>query len=193
MIKSFAKTIIIGSSSGGPEVLKKIFSNLSPALPFVYIIVQHIPLNYSNFFLENFKKCTSLDVIKVSDFAVLKKSTIVFIPNDVVVKFQKNINGKAMIRTLPTNNENNCNPIDQAMVAGANFFKKKTIGIILSGMGNDGKEGIKTIKKYGGYTIIQDPKTSQINSMPNASINEEIPNIIMKPNHIAAQLKNLVY
>ena len=82
-------------------------------------------------------------------------------------------------------------PIDAFFSSIAHQRKTKAIGIVLSGTGTDGTEGLKEIKNEGGITIAQDPKTAQYTGMPQSAISAETVDLVLSPVQIAEELSKI--
>jgi two-component system chemotaxis response regulator CheB len=162
------KIIVIGSSTGGTETLAYLIEKLPAQMPPI-LIVQHIPLFFSKPFAERLNNLTELTVKLAEDNELVKKNYIYLAPGDSHMEIKKFGN---MIKIF-LNKKNKVHfqrpAADVLFKSAAKYIGKKTVGLILTGMGSDGAQGMFEIKNAGGYTIGQDEKTSFIYGMPKAA------------------------
>lgn len=183
------KVIVIGSSTGGPPLVEDIIELLPSDLSATVIVVQHMPEYFISRFAERLNKIAPLGVFEAKDGDFMTKSKIYIVPAD----FDFEISENKRIKLNKLTSSLGAKPsIDNTMMAIAKMYKEKVVGVILSGMGEDGLLGCREIKKMGGKVIVQDPTTAVIDSMPNSIISAELADEILKPNIIPSYLVNLV-
>jgi len=164
--KTDKKVLIIGASTGGPQALSEIIPKLHRTFPLAVLIVQHLPVGFTKSFSERLGWQGSIALKEAEDNDAIKPGQAFIAPSGyhTVVK-----NGRIELNKKPK--VNSVRPsIDVAMKSAAEAYNDKVIGVLLSGMGKDGAEGMKTIKENGGKTIAQDEPTSVIFGMPKAAI-----------------------
>jgi len=164
--KTDKKVLIIGASTGGPQALSEIIPKLHRNFPLAVLIVQHLPVGFTKSFSERLSWLGSIALKEAEDNDVLKPGQAFIAPSGyhTVVR-----NGRIGLNKRPK--VNSVRPsIDVAMKSAAEAYNGKVIGVLLSGMGRDGAEGLKAIKEKGGKTIAQDELTSVIFGMPKAAI-----------------------
>ena len=154
--------IIIGSSTGGPRILHHIFSSL-PQLDAAIIIVQHILSSVDKNFVERLNSESSMEVTMSENGNLLERRKVYFAPAGIHLKLVENtkielFNGEKVNFACPS--------IDVTMRSIVNHHEGNLIGVVLTGMGSDGADGISHIKNLGGITIAQDKKSSAVYSMP---------------------------
>jgi len=165
--------IVIGASTGGPQTLKAVLSSLPSDFPVPIIIVQHMP---NRFFTESLAERLNdncrLEVKVAEDKEIIQKGKVYLAPGGFRATVKaKWIPGKVRrmresIICLKEDEPDSLSPsIDVAMKSVADAYNRKSIGIILTGMGNDGVEGMRAIKESGGKTIVQD-ESALIFGMP---------------------------
>lgn len=162
--------IVIGASTGGPSALEEIIVSLPSNLNVPIIIGQHMPTNFIAPFVKRLNRLSPLNVVVGSKGMDAVAGTIIIAPgtgNMILKKKGK----KAVIDFTERQFKEYNNPsINSIMLSAAEVFGKRTLAAILTGMGKDGVEGIKAIKKIGGYTIAQNEKSSVIYGMPKAAV-----------------------
>jgi len=163
-----SKIVAIGVSTGGPQSLQELFSKIEPTFKAGILVVQHMSKGFIVGLAEwlNSTSCLHVQVAKAGD--VLCDGLIMLAPDDYHVSINEDgvislsENTSKAILHVPS--------IDVMMKSVAEAFKEDAIGLIMTGMGNDGVDGIKAIKKSGGFTLAQDQDTSVIFGMNKAAI-----------------------
>ena len=170
--KTDKKVLIIGASTGGPQALSEIVPKLHRTFPLAVLIVQHLPLGFTKSFSERLSWQTSIALKEAEEGDVLKPGQAFVAPAGyyTLVKIGR-LKLKKLKKLKKRPKGNSARPsIDVAMKSAAEAYGGRVIGVLLSGMGKDGAEGMKAIKERGGKTIVQDELTSVIFGMPRAAI-----------------------
>lgn len=171
----------IGASAGGLDAIQQLFDNIPSDTGMAFVIIQHLSPNFESLMSELLAKHTKMKIYTAED-----KQTIS--PNCVYLnqRFKNlHIKGKKLY-LLDRGPKNNLNlPIDIFFHTLGEEFKEKSIGVILSGTGSDGSQGIRTIKEGGGIIMAQDPESAQFDGMPNSVISTNLVDFIMTPKNIA--------
>lgn len=180
--------IIIGVSTGGPLLLQEIFSNM-PVLNAATIIVQHIAPLFDKAMAERLDELSVMDVRLAEDGQLIKNGTVYVAPSRKYLKLESN----ERIRLIDCNNSEYCkHSINIAMKSLVDHRAENIVGVVLTGMGNDGADGIIHIKKLGGVTIAQDRETSVIYNMPEAAQATGSVDYVLSKEQIASKLIQLV-
>lgn len=158
--------MIIGSSAGGPRILKEIFTDL-PLLNGCIVIVQHMPKFINESFCRTLNQTTGMDVQIAKEDDVLHAGRVYIAPSEVHLEL---INNRT-IRLIRSEKVNFVRPsIDVTMKSVQRKSGYSIIGVILTGMGKDGAAGIRHLNEIGGITIAQDEETSIIYGMPREAV-----------------------
>ncbi|MDB4900823.1 MAG: yycG 1 [Mucilaginibacter sp.] len=168
--------IAIGASAGGMEEINSFFDH-TPLDGVSYIIIQHLSPDFKSRMVELLAKHSKLIVEQAENAMKVQCNQVYLIPSD---KFMTIRNGKLYL----TNKENIKGPhltINKFFNSLAIDCGKKAIGIVLSGLGSDGTEGIRAIKKAGGLVIARDPETSEFGSMPSHAIATGLVDFVLEP------------
>jgi two-component system chemotaxis response regulator CheB len=182
------KIIIIGASTGGPPVLKFILSKLPLNFPSTIFIVQHISPGFTDGLAGWLRIKSNLPVILAKDNSDIRKGHVYLPPDNHLIELTES--GKISLVPVRKKNEH-AHPIDFLMESGAKTFHNNCIGVLLTGMGNDGAKGIKLIRKSGGRTIAQDCETSTVFGMPKAAIGTGFVEIVCPYKKIPAEIISL--
>jgi len=164
------KVVIIGASTGGPSALELVLSELPFNFPAGILVVQHMPAKFTKSFAERLDRESELSVKQAEDGDVIEPGKAYVAPGDFHMRVKKKkIKGK--VRAVISLNKNplihGLRPsIDVTMKSVAEVYGKNAVGVLLTGMGEDGVEGMDAIKAKRGKTIAQDEATSLIYGMP---------------------------
>jgi two-component system chemotaxis response regulator CheB len=160
--------VAIGTSTGGPVALQKVLSALPATFPAPIVLVQHMPASFTPAFAERLNKLCQIQVRQAEDGDLLRPGLALLAPGGKQMLVE-NRGGQARIRILPGDERLNYKPcVDVTFGSLARSFPGKTLGVILTGMGADGKEGCRMMKQTGSDVWSQDEKSSVIYGMPMA-------------------------
>jgi len=154
------KIVVIGSSTGGPRALAELFSQLPANFPAPVIVAQHLTSQLTTSLAARLDRVSPLPVTEVRDNEQIMPGHAYVIPGDFHFFFTPGPRIHLLAaKKLPKPS------IDMGLVSCAEHFGPRTIGVILSGMGDDGLVGAKAVKQLGGKILIQDEPTSVIFGM----------------------------
>lgn len=160
------KLVLIGSSTGGPRALPEVMSRLPADLDAGLLIVQHMPEGFTKAFAERLNQISKVKVKEAEDGDEIRKGMALVAPGNRHMEVEGNhvrlSDGPKIHYVRPA--------VDVMMATAAPIFGKRAVGVILTGMGNDGAEGLQALKKFGGRTMVQDEATSIVYGMPKAAV-----------------------
>ncbi|MBP53954.1 chemotaxis response regulator protein-glutamate methylesterase [Marinobacter sp.] len=160
--------VAIGTSTGGPVALQRVLMALPAGFPAPVVLVQHMPASFTPAFAERLNKLCRIEVRQAEDGEMLKPGVALLAPGGKQMMIE-NRGGQGRVRILPGDDRLNYKPcVDVTFGSLARSFPGKTLGLILTGMGSDGKEGCRLMKQSGSDIWSQDEKTSVIYGMPMA-------------------------
>ncbi|MDL0430054.1 chemotaxis response regulator protein-glutamate methylesterase [Marinobacter sp. TBZ242] len=160
--------VAIGTSTGGPVALQRVLTALPAGFPAPLVLVQHMPASFTPAFAERLNKLCQIEVRQAADGDILKPGLALLAPGGKQMMIE-NRGGQGRVRILPGDDRLNYKPcVDVTFGSLARSFPGKTLGVILTGMGADGKEGCRLMKQSGSDIWSQDEKTSVIYGMPMA-------------------------
>ena len=174
-------TVGIGASAGGLEAIKELLENIPEQSGMAFVIVQHLAESQASLLTEILSRYTKIPVQKVESGLRIEPNHVYVIPPGVTMVVS---DGVLDLKPRGTVRK----PIDEFFESLAVEKKSKAIGIILSGTGTDGTEGLRVIKAEGGITFAQDPKTAQYPDMPQSAIYSESVHFVLPPKQIATEL-----
>ncbi|WP_339741672.1 chemotaxis response regulator protein-glutamate methylesterase [uncultured Maricaulis sp.] len=160
--------IAIGSSTGGPEALRNVISKFSAGLPAPVVIAQHMPALFTKILAEHLAKASNLPCKEVEHGERLQAGHVYVAPGDFHFTVRRDAAGffAALDQTPPINF---CRPaVDPLFLSVAEATGGNALGVILTGMGHDGREGVRALRGAGGTIIAQDEASSIVWGMPGA-------------------------
>jgi two-component system chemotaxis response regulator CheB len=183
------RVLAIAASTGGPEALHMLLPELSPEFPIPILIVQHITAGFIGGLVGWLAATVSLPVKLAEHGETLSGGTIYFAPDDyhlgIAVNLCAVLSSAAPMRGFrPSANF--------LFETAANAFGPAALAVILTGMGNDGLDGLQAVKRRGGCVIAQDEETSVVFGMPGAAIGAGVADAIPALDAIGRGLNELV-
>lgn len=157
--------VVIGASTGGPRALQQVLKQLPGDLPAPILIIQHIARGFAQGLVEWLAGETDLRVALARDGEGLAPGRAYVAPENCQIVPQRR-----RIRLIEVPGDAPISSVDATMQKAAEVFGEHTTGVLLTGMGNDGAQGLLAIRQAGGTTIVQDRATSTIFGMPRAAI-----------------------
>ncbi len=169
------KYVVIGGSAGSFRVVMKILNSLPKDFAPAIIMCLHRLKHVRSGFTEALEIKSTIPVIEPTDKSHVKAGKIYLAPANY--HLQVELGNHFSLSTA--DNVNHSRPsIDITFDTTARVFRNKMVGILLSGANKDGAKGLKQVKANGGITIVQDPASSQVATMPQAALN------IFAPTHV---------
>ncbi len=168
LAESTDKVIAIGASTGGTEAILKVISQLPPTVPGI-VIVQHMPKGFTRTFAERLNEVSYINVKEAEDGDRILNGRAYIAPGDFHVKVYRS-GGQYKIQVLEGEKVNGHRPaVDVMMFSVAENVAANAFGVILTGMGNDGAQGLKAMKEAGAKTLGQNQATSVVYGMPKVA------------------------
>ena len=160
--------IVVGSSTGGPIALESLLKGISTPLPVPIVIAQHMPAMFTKALAERLGSVIGYPCVEAAQGVPLSTESIFIAPGDYHLRIAMH-GDRAQFSLSQGPKRNSVRPcVDYLFETAAEFFGKKTMGFILTGMGEDGKDGCRAIKDAGGGVMIQDKESSVVWGMPGA-------------------------
>jgi two-component system chemotaxis response regulator CheB len=169
VLRTTDRIIAIGASTGGTEAIREVLEALPPDAPAV-VISQHIPAAFSKPFAERMNRCSAMAVCEASDGQYILPGHVYIAPGDQHLLVERDgaryrcrlSNGPHVNRHRPS--------VDVMFRSVAQNVGPNAVGVILTGMGDDGARGLKEMLAAGAPTIAQDEATSVVWGMPGAAV-----------------------
>lgn len=181
--------IVIGTSYGGLEAIKAIVPKLPANFNIPILIVLHIGHHKNDSFIEHLNHISFLRVKEAEEKEEIKGGTIYFAPPN----YHLLVEDDQLISLTTDEKVHHSRPsIDVLFESAAWAYKNQLMGIVLSGLNQDGADGLKTIKDCGGITIVQDPEDALADIMPLEAIKTAEPDHILPVDLICDKILKLM-
>lgn len=158
--------IAIGASAGGLNALGEVLHEFAIDLHCPVLIVLHLSPQFKSRVAEVLARHTTLPVKQASHDEILRSGVVYIAPPD----FHLNVEDGAVRLTHTAAIKFSRPSIDSMFISIAANYGKNAIAVILTGSGTDGADGLRAIKAAGGFTIVQDPRSAEFSSMPDAAV-----------------------
>jgi two-component system, chemotaxis family, protein-glutamate methylesterase/glutaminase len=184
------KTVVIASSTGGPQALKEVIPYIPKDLPAQILVVQHMPPKFTDMFAQRLDKISSFKVKEAQEGDILEAQQVLIAPGNFHMLVEAP--NKIVLNQAPQV----CGvrpAADITFASAAKIFKEDLICVVLTGMGHDGTFGSKIVKSFGGYCIAEDKSTSIIYGMPKSVIDAGYADEIQPLDKITKAIVEAVY
>jgi two-component system chemotaxis response regulator CheB len=182
------KLIVIGASTGGTVALTQIFRELDFNLPGM-IIIQHMPAQFTGAFAHSLDETGQMIVKEARDGDIITPGMAMIVPGGKSLTIRR-LSGGLTVAIRTAEKEAVYSPsIDTTMHSAAIEAGPNAMGIILTGMGDDGARGLRAMYDQGAYTIAQDERTSLIYGMPKKAVEYGGVNKVLPLDELAGEMK----
>ncbi len=178
----------IGASAGGQAALCEFFDHLPPGLAAAFFITTHLSRQHRSQLDEILQRHTVMSVLRVTYWMKIQSNVVYVQPEYAALQFDRQY--IFLLKRLESEKINRC--INTTLESLALTFGHQAIGIILSGTGEDGTNGILKISANGGKVLIQDPHTTLFTGMPTSAIINDHPIAISSPADLARRIAEIV-
>jgi two-component system chemotaxis response regulator CheB len=180
--------VAIGASAGGPNALEILMSKFRRGLPVAIVLSQHIPGGFTRSLAQRLADVSGLTVREAYNGCTLSVGEMLVAPGGCNMEIRKG----GLIRVEKAPQIGPSPSIDVMMKSAAKVYGSRCIGVLLTGMLNDGTEGMRAIKGCGGITIVQDETSSVVYGMPKAVIDAGAADIVADISDIPSQIVTAV-
>jgi two-component system chemotaxis response regulator CheB len=164
-------TLLIGASTGGPNVVESILDALPRAADFRVLVVQHMPDQFTSRFANRLDETSDYDIKEAEDGARIAGGEGLVARGDYHMRVAGYSNGRLRVRLNQDEPQHSVRPaIDVTMESAAERVTDPIVATVLTGMGTDGADGIRAVKEAGGHTLAQDEATSAVFGIPERAI-----------------------
>jgi two-component system chemotaxis response regulator CheB len=167
------EVVAIGTSTGGPVALSHVIPKLPADFPLPLLIVQHMPMGFTRPLADRLNASSKLAVHEAVNGMILEAGTALVVPSGKQADLRRRAGGETEIRLVDDDGTSLHVPsVDHMTAQVADAFGRAAIGVILTGMGQDGVRGLRKLKERGGYVVGQDEATCVVYGMPRAAAKE---------------------
>jgi two-component system chemotaxis response regulator CheB len=182
------RVVVIGLSLGGLKVLKEMLPALPADFPLPIIIIQHLDESSSNVWIELLDNICKLQVVEAEEKEKIRRGVVYIAPANYHLLIERDETFSLAV----TEKVNFARPsIDVTFECAAETYRKRLIGVILTGLNMDGAQGLKRINDLGGITIVQDPADAEAPEMPKNALKKTKPDYVVPGRDIVPLLIKL--
>lgn len=175
----------IGASAGGLEAFKELIRAIPAHSGMAYVLVQHLAPSHESLLPEILQRVTTLPVLEIADDITVKPDHIYILPSNKMLVANDGV--LKLSPRQPTKGHPNL-PIDLFFTSLAEIHQSHAIGVVLSGTGHDGTNGLKAIRDSGGITVAQTAESAAHKAMPASAVEAGVVDFVLAPAAIPAQL-----
>ncbi len=183
--------VVMGAAEGGYSALLKVIPRLSQKSPVAYIISIYAEKQHVDSFSSYLKNYSDLTIATVVNKDIVKNGVCYLCSHKDDITLVSDADG-IKFNLKPKSDAVFMDTIDKLMISTSEIMQHKSVGVILSGTGQDGTEGLKSIQKYKGICIVQDPKTCFAKAMAYSAINQTKVDHIYADGDIALKLSHIL-
>jgi len=192
MPRTKSKIVVVGISTGGPNALKEMLPQLPADLGVPVLIVQHMPPIFTKSLADSLNRKCQLEVLEASDGDAIEANKVYIAPGGKHMKVSKASKGMGMrviIKTTDDPLENGCRPaVDYLFRSVSQLYGAEATAVVMTGMGCDGKLGMKLMKRNGCATIAQDKSSCVVYGMPKEVIEAGVVDVVAPLHQIAHEI-----
>lgn len=181
--------VAIGASTGGPAAIRELLAEIPADVPVGFVIVQHIASGFELGFADWLNKELPLDVRLAQDGERLRRGTVRLAPGGAHLRLEEG----GVLRLDPdTPARRGHRPsVDEMFLSCAAHCPQEVAGVLMTGMGSDGVEGLLALRQAGGVTLVQDEASSVVFGMPRVALEKGAAEVALPPQALARALMRL--
>jgi len=181
----------IGVSTGGPNALEYVFSQLPEDFPGCLLVVQHMPEGFTGMFARRLDECSAIEVKEAQSGDLLLAGRALICPGNRHLKVRHMEHGDVAILDSQPRINGHRPSVDVLFESVAREFSAKAVAVLMTGMGDDGAAGLGVVRSGGGLTIAQSLDTCVVESMPRAAIERGFAMRVVPLHLIASALQSI--
>ena len=187
--KNLFPVVGIGASAGGLEAFRKLLQAIPEKSGMAYVLVQHLAPTHESLLPELLQKVTAIPVLEIQDDVKIEPNHIYVLPSNKML-----VANDGVLQLSPRSYKKNelHLPIDLFFTSLAEIHLSHAIGVVLSGTGSDGTEGLKAIKENEGITFAQDDASAAYDGMPNSAVQAGVVDFVLPPEEIPKKLAEVI-
>ena len=181
--------VVIGSSTGGPAALMQIFGALVEAPSCAFLLAQHMPAGFTCGFAERLDRLTAIRALEAAGREQPQAGTLLVAPGGSHLELES-VGGRVVTRVVPGEAGDKYTPsADRLFRSAAKHYGSDALAVVLTGMGDDGSDGVKAIKSAGGSVIAESEATAVIFGMPHQAIRTGVVDRVLPLEEIAMEIQ----
>jgi two-component system chemotaxis response regulator CheB len=160
--------VVLGISTGGPQALKRLIPQLPEDFPVPVVMVMHMPVGYTEMYAAKLNELSQLEVREAAEGDEIKRGRVFLAPAGRHLTLRRNGNGKVVIHLDAKPFDSLHRPsVDVLFKSAAEVYDNRVLGVVMTGMGSDGKQGAAWIKSQGGLVFTEAESSCVVYGMPS--------------------------
>jgi two-component system, chemotaxis family, protein-glutamate methylesterase/glutaminase len=185
-----SRVVAIGISTGGPNALQYLFSQLPEDFSGCLLVVQHMPEGFTDMFARRLDESSAIEVKEAQSGDLLLAGRALICPGNRHMKVRRMDHGDIAILVDQPRVNGHRPSVDVLFHSVAQEFGANALGMLMTGMGDDGAAGLGALKAAGAMTIAQSPDTCVVDSMPRAAIQRGFASRVVSLSNLASVLQS---
>ncbi len=192
-VKKRVDILVLGVSTGGPQALRYLIPRFPADYPIPIAMVLHMPVGYTELYASKLNDISQLQVHEAQDGETLRPGTALLAPAGRHLTFRRARDGSvvAHLDLSPTTTQHRP-AVDVLFRSAADVFGDRVLGVVMTGMGNDGKEGAAWIKAQGGTIFTEAEETCVVYGMPRSVVEAGLSDKVLPLTEIAAAIMEVI-
>jgi two-component system chemotaxis response regulator CheB len=183
-----AEAVVIAASTGGPTALQAVVSALPAGLPAAVLIVQHIPRGFTRSLAERLDARSAIPVREARDGDGVAPGSVLIAPAGIHSRLVRKAGSVVVSLEEEPRDALHRPSADVLMASAAEVYGPRAVGVVLTGMGSDGTEGLRAIRAAGGHTLAESEETCVIYGMPKAAIDAGVVDVAAPLDRLAGEI-----
>jgi two-component system chemotaxis response regulator CheB len=165
-----SEVVVIAASTGGPSALQTLLSNLPVGLRAAILVVQHIPRGFTRSLAERLDARSAIPVAEATDGEAVEPGRVIIAPAGIHSRLRRRGGRVRLVLDEEPREALHRPSADVLMASAAAIYGPRAVGVVLTGMGSDGTDGLRAIQTAGGLTLAESEETCTIYGMPKAAV-----------------------
>jgi two-component system chemotaxis response regulator CheB len=180
----------IGVSTGGPNALQYLFSQLPEDFPGCLLVVQHMPEGFTEMFAQRLNESSAIEVKEAQSGDLLLAGRALVCPGNRHMKVRRMDHGNVAILVDAPRVNGHRPSVDVLFQSVAHEFRNNALAILMTGMGDDGAAGMGAVQSAGGITVAQSPESCVVDSMPRSAIERGFASRVVSLSNLSSVLQS---
>jgi two-component system, chemotaxis family, protein-glutamate methylesterase/glutaminase len=185
-----SRIVAIGISTGGPNALQYVLSQLPEDFPGCLLVVQHMPEGFTEMFAQRLNESSAIEVKEAQPGDLLLAGRALICPGNRHMKVRRMDHGDIVTLSDDARMNGHRPSADVLFNSAAKIAGDKVVAVLMTGMGDDGAAGMGAVQAAGGFTIAQSPETCVVESMPRAAITRGFVSRVVSLSDLAGVLQS---
>ncbi|AJE03677.1 protein-glutamate methylesterase/protein-glutamine glutaminase [Geobacter pickeringii] len=181
--------VAIGASTGGPPALQSILTSFREAPPFAVVVSQHMPAGFTRTFADRLNRLSVLEIKEAADGDLVRPGRALIAPGGRNLTFERKGDNVVARIVKPAESDRYIPSVDAMLCSCAVVFGPRALGVILTGMGNDGSKGVRAIKEAGGMVLAESEKSAVVYGMPKEAAATGMVDKVLPLERMLAEIK----